>query len=544
MNYQGKAEKICREFEILASGRSNWESHWQEIAERVDPSHSKLFTSFGANNTKGEKRNEFIFDSTAPIALKRFAAIIDSLLTPRNQIWHRLRPSDLRLLKDRSTILWFEEANNLLMKYRYAPSANFSGQNYRKNISLGAYGTGVLFTDRPKNELGLRYRNIHLGEIYLSENHQGLIDKAYRRFNMTLRQLKQKWGDKLPASVLGKIAQNPEMEMEVVHAVEPNDGMEYGRKDYRGMPFSSCYVLKEGYVVLEEGGYSSFPYAVSRHEQAPGEAYGRSPAMDVLPAIKTLNEEKKTVLKQGHRTVDPILLAYDDGVVNGFSLKPGSINTGGVSADGRALVHALPVGNIAIGKELMDDERAIINDAFLVNIFQILVENPQMTATEVMERTKEKAILLAPTIGRQQTESNGPMIERELDLLTEQGLLPPMPPALLEAKGDYTIEFDSPISKNQRAEEAAGIMRTIQTALEVVNVTQNPEPLDFFNWDIIIPEVAQINSVPNRWMKSLEQVANLRQGRAQEMQDQKEIQAAPAAAAMMKAQAVSKKQAG
>ena len=40
---------------------------------------------------------------------------------------------------------------------------------------------------------------------------------------------------------------------------------------------------------------------------------------------------------------------------------------------------------------------------------------PQMTATEVIERTNEKGILLAPTIGRQQSEYLGPMIERELD---------------------------------------------------------------------------------------------------------------------------------
>jgi hypothetical protein len=42
---------------------------------------------------------------------------------------------------------------------------------------------------------------------------------------------------------------------------------------------------------------------------------------------------------------------------------------------------------------MMLEEQALIKDTFLVSIFQILSENPEMTATEVMERTREKGIL-------------------------------------------------------------------------------------------------------------------------------------------------------
>jgi hypothetical protein len=73
-----------------------------------------------------------------------------------------------------------------------------------------------------------------------------------------------------------------------------------------------------------------------------------------------------------------------------------------------------------------------------------------------------------------------------------------------------------------------------------VNITQNPEPLDFFNWDAIIPAMADIQGVPAAWMKSQEDVMALRQGRAQQAQNQEMIQAAPAAAAMVKAGAAAK----
>lgn len=529
-------EEIMSEYQFLVGDRGNFETHWREISERIAPNDKNQFLTRMHQTTTGEKRTQLLFDSTAAVALNRFAAILDSLLTPRNQTWHRLKASDPRLNKDRQVLLWFEDVNRLLFKYRYAPKANFSSQNQQNYRSLGAYGSGCVFVDELTMEPGLRYRNIHLGEIYFVENHQGLVDKAYRYFSMTARQAVQKWKDKVPALI--RETKNQETMFWFIHCVKPREDMDPTRRDFKGMSYASYYVSESGRAFLSEGGFSTFPYAISRYEQAPGEVYGRSPAMDVLPAIKTLNEEKKTILRQGHRIVEPVLLAHDDGIVDTFSLKPGSINAGGVTADGRPLVHALPTGDLKIGKELMDDERKLINDAFLINLFQILTDTPTMSATECLERAKEKGILIAPTIGRQQSEYLGPMIEREIDVLAQQRIIPPMPQILREAKGEYHIQYDSPLSRSQRAEEAAGVQRTIESVLQVVNITQDPSPLDFFDWDTIVPEIADIQGVPYRWLKTMDAVNQIRQGRAQEKQINTAIQAAPGAAAVTKAGAI------
>jgi hypothetical protein len=538
--------EVVQQFNRIAGNRGTWEAHWQEIAERMLPSSSELFQARGGSISQGKKKTDLIYDSTAAIALNRFAAILDSLLTPRNQTWHRLMVSNGDLQKDRQVILFFEEVNRALFKYRYAPKANFASQNQQNYKSVGAFGNGCMFTDALSGDLGIRYKAVHLSETYFVENHQGQVDEVWRYFPLTARQVMQKWGqkhmDRIPDRIKDCVKVSPEQLFFFIHCVRPRAEPDYERLDYKGMPYESYYVSVETQTVMEESGFTSFPYAISRYEQSSNETYGRSPAMDVLPAVKTLNEEKKTMLKQGHRAVDPVLLTHDDGVLDGFSVKPGAINSGGVTADGRPLVHALPVGNLMAGKELMDDERSIINDAFLVNIFQILVETPAMTATEIMERAKEKGILLAPTIGRQQSEYLGPMIEREIDVLSKQNLLPPMPQALLDAKGEYRIEYDSPLTRAQRAEEASGLMRTIETALNVVNVTQNPEPLDFFNWDIIIPEISAIQGVPAKWMRDMKVVQGIRQGRAKQAQQDQMVQAAPGAAAMMKSVAAVKKQ--
>ena len=533
------AKDLCRRFDTLKGDRGTLEGVWQEIAERVIPAYAgKFYGQSLGRQTEGRQHPERMLDATAAVALTRFSAAMESMLTPRSQKWHRLKADNDYLWRLKEVRLWFEEATNRLFGFRYSAGANYASQQHEVYNCLGAFGTGAMYVDRLDSG-GLRYKAMHVGELFFLENHQGVVDTAFRTFTMTARQAAQKWPvASLPEKVAKAVDKGQDETFDFLHVVMPRADVDPTRADHRGMEFASYYVCLEGKTLLAESGYRSFPYAISRYTTAPGEIYGRSPAMLALPAIKTLNEEKRTILKQGHRTVDPVLLAHDDGVLDSFSLKPGAINPGGVTMDGRPLVHALPVGNLAVGKDMMDDERLVINDAFLVTLFQILVDTPQMTATEVLERAREKGALLSPTMGRQQSEFLGPMIARELDVLMQQNLLPPMPGVLIEAQGEYKVEYDSPLSRAQRAEEAAGISRLMQVAVEVAANTQNPEPLDWFNWDTIIPEMADIQGVPEKWMRTLEEVQGIRQGRNQAAAAQQMIAAAPGAAALVKAGAV------
>lgn len=538
---QKDAVEAFRDFNLLKGRRGNFESHWKEIAERILPIHSKIFQSQASLQTAGEKRTEHLFDSTAAIALNRFGSILDSLLTPSNQTWHKLRSTIPELNKIKRVNVFFDELTRILFKHRYAPEANFSSQNQQNFISLGAYGTGAMFVDQLSNGKGLRYKNVHLNEVFLRENHQGIVDSAYRYFGMPARNILQQWPDSTPERVRKSIERDPDQNFFVLHCVRPRENFDPNALDSLNMPWQSLYVIEEGKLVLEESGYRVFPYPVSRYTQVPGEVYGRGPAMDVLPAIKTLNEEKKTILKQGHRVVDPVLLAHDDGVLDSFSLRPGAVNYGGVNAQGKALVHTLPTGNLAIGKDLMDDERAVINDAFLVSLFQILVETPTMTATEVIERAREKGILVAPTLGRIQSEYLGPTITREIDVITAIGLMPEIPPEILESASGFEVVYDSPLSRAQRAEEASGIMRSFQATAEIVAVTQDPAPFDHFDFDQIVPDFADIQGVPAKWIRSSEAIQVIREQRAVAQKKEEANRAAPGMAALIKSGATAAK---
>ena len=545
-----REEKIVadclREFGQYQTRRSMFAGQWEEIAELILPTARNTFY-FGSYNSPGQKKTQQQVDATGMVALHRFCAIADSLVTPRNMQWHGLQGNDY-VMKDRASRMWFESTTRMLFRQRYDSNANFAAQNYNNWQSLGAFGNSTMFVDKYDNRWhgggqGLRYKAVPLGETFFGENHQGKVDRMYRWFRLTAYQAEQKWGrGTLPENLVAALDKDQTALFNFVHCVKPRDD-DYDPEalDARSMPFCSHYISLEGSCLMqEEGGFRVFPYAVSRYDQAPGEVEGRGPGNIVLPSLKTLNAQKVTFLKQGHRAADPILLIADDGLVN-MNMRPGAMNKGGVTSDGKALVHTLPTGDIQISEKMMGEERSIIDDVFLVSLFKVLSEHPNMTATQVIELVNEKGMLVAPTLGRQHTEYVGSLVERELDLLTEMRMLDPMPPRLREAMGEYEVTDTSPLSLAARAGNAAGFLRTIEQVRELVNVTQDQSLLDPFDFDTATPEIAQINNVPERWMSDGQAIANKRKARAQQQAKQQAIQAAPAQAAMIKARAVAAK---
>lgn len=531
------ARDLLSEFQQLYGLRGVWEQHWEQIAQQILPGHIHTFNALSIR-TPGQKRTQYVFDSTAILALKRFQAIMDSVLTPGGKRWHSIEPEEKKLLKDRDVRMWCEEATATLFRLRYAYAANFAAQNLATWASLGAYGTGSLFVDELVRNWthgpGTRYRNLHIGETYIREDHQGIVDCVYRYFQMTARQAYLKWGDRCPAEIRQAGEKFPDAMFFFLHCVKPREEYDPGRKDSKGMPIGSYYVSITGETLVEESGYRAMPVAVARYEQFSGEVYGRGPGIDVLPDVRMVNEMSKTTVKAGHRALDPVLLVHDDGVISGFSLRPGAINSGAVTSDGRPLVHALPTGNIQMDEKVIEPRRANIRSAFLNDLFQILVEGPEMTATEVLERIKEKGLLLNPTFARMQSEYLGPVIARELDIALEHGYLPP-PPAALR---NYQIVYSAPVNRDMQAEEAAGLERALQEAAQLAQLAQRPDVMDVFDLDTAIPEIAMIRGAKTHWLNSPEAVAKIRSDRAKTQREQQTIQAAPGAAALVKASAV------
>ena len=531
-----KIEDMCHLYNSLKESRGNWESHWEEIAERVLPRQ----IGFLGARTDGEKKTQKIFDSRPQIALDRFASVMDSMLTPRQSKWHNLRTTDEALNRQFAVQDWFYQVNNIMHSMRNSPKANFAGQNFERWISMGAFGTGSLFIDFMAG-VGLRYRCVNLRDTFFLENHQGIIDSVYRCFKHTARQAAQRWGEENLPERVRKALENPSRQnefFEFLHVVAPRTDYDSGRADARGKPWASYYLsVPDKMLLAPEGGFTSFPYSIARYVTAPEEVYGRSPAMTALADIKMLNEMSKTDIRAVHKLVDPPILLHDDGILGGgattIRMQPGGLNPGGVNRNGQAMMQPFSTGaRVDINENKMEQRRTAIDDAFLVTLFQILVETPRMTATEALIRAQEKGMLLTPTMGRQQSEALGPQIERELDLLMFHRILPPMPPELVEAGGDYEIVYDSPMSRMARAEELVGVQRTMELLAPFAQI--NPEVLDVFDPDALARLTAEVSGVPTPVLRSQDAVNQIREGRRAQEQEAAMVAAAQPIAGAMK----------
>lgn len=525
-------DQLIKQQQDIEATRGDWEQHWQEIAERVFPRASV----FNQIESRGTKRTERVFDSTPMLALERFAAVLESMLTPRTQMWHELTSTNDDLNKIKRVKEFFEELRRILFEQRYRTRSNFASQKHENYMQLGAFGTASIFIDAFSGG-GIRYRSIHLGETFIAQNHQGLVDTYFRKFRMTAHEAMSnpKWKKTLPEKITKSV--NGQQYFDFLHCVKPRADTDPYRRDGLGMPWASYYISLTDRTLLSEGGFRTFPYSIDRYVTNVDETYGRSPAMMVLADIKMINEMSKTDIRAVHKLVDPPLLLHNDGIlgagVSTVDMRPNALNYGAVNADGKQLIHPFQSNaRVDIAESKMDQRRKSINDAFLVTLFQILVENPRMTATEALIRAQEKGALLTPAMGRQQSESLGPMIERELDVLNSQGLLPPAPPELIESRGEYRIIYTSPLSRLQRAEEVTGIQRTFEMLTPFAQV--NPDVFEVFDFDEVARITADVNGVPSRALRSPEEVKRIMAERNRQRNADQFAQAAQPTAAAIK----------
>jgi Bacteriophage head to tail connecting protein len=525
-----RAHDCLNQHARLITNRQEFERVWQDIEDRINPTDVQ-FSERSSQRVKGQQRTEKVFDATPGLALDRFKAAIHSLVTPRNQTWHKLKTVDEDLAEDSEVTRYLEEVTRRLFAARYA--ANFDTEVQGCYYTSGKFGSmGMFVGERPGKSL--YYRAVPMKQLYFAENEFGVVDMVHRDWMWTARAAYQRWGDKLPAVVRNAAKKFPDQEFRFLHVVKPATEVDVNRRDYRGMEFASLYICFETRDVIEVGGFRSFPYPVGRYDLNPGEVYGRSPCMTILPDVKMLNEMNRTTIQAAQLGLLPPMLAHRDGILDAMRLTPGAINYGGVDDNGRQMVVPMKLGeNVSIGLEMMDQKRAVINDALLSTLFQILVDKPNITATEAMLRAQEKGQLIGPTGARIESEFLSTMLTREIDIMAAAGQLPEMPEKLRERGGLYEVEYDSPLSRAREAEGGVAILRTFEQLAPIASVA-GPVAYKRFNIDAVSKELARLNGMPAKLMFSDEEMEEIDADAAQQAQVAQILEAAPVAASAAK----------
>ena len=513
--------------------RQSYEAVWNDVIDFLMPRLDKFGQLPRPDSEKGRERAQKMFDSTAPLALRNFVAAMDSMITPATQEWHRLKTGDEALNEIASVKAYLQQVVRTLFAVRYRWQGGFVTQMGATYQSIGLFGPGALMIEHDVGK-GIVYRNVPMQRLWFAENNAGLIDKAHVQWELTLRQAAQRFGrENLSQSMQSMLERDPEKAAIFYHAVEPRADRDPRKLDGRNMQFAS-YWLDEGRDrIIQNSGFRTFPFAIGRFYVGTSDVYGGSPAYDAMPDIRMANDMAKTNIRGAQKLVDPPLLASEDGVLEGFDLRSGSLNWGGLNEKGEEMVKPLLTGKQAqIGIEFAQDTRQTINQWFYVTLFQILVDSGDMTATEVLQRAQEKGVLLAPTLGRTQSELLGPMIAREVDILAEADQLPQIPQELLGAGADVDIDYDSPLNRAMRAGASAATLQWLQQLGVVAQFDPNAAKVP--NGQRIARLLADSAGVPVEAMNTDDELQAQQAAEAQAVQMQQMLAAAPVAAGAIK----------
>lgn len=505
-----------KDLERLKEERAPWEATWRDIDERF-PSGDGGFT----NKTPGAIRGERNFDSTHVTALERFAAAGVAITTPEEKLYIRPQFMNEDLQKLRSVQLWCERAGQRLYAIRHAAHTGFTIAANEDWDQLGRYGTSPMWSEaRPGR--GLFYKVLHLSSCYIDVDFAGLVDTLFRTVCWTARQCEQFFGkDNLTPKMLKALSDNkPHEEFELVHIVMPNTSWDREKLDWRRFPIAERFLAIDEKLYLRRRGFSTMPVSVSRHVTSPGEKYGRSPAIKMMPNINGVNAMRLTTLRAGHKAVDPALVFYEDSEISRLSTKPGGLNPGLVDESGRPLVHRLPGGEAALpyAAQDLEAERGIIRTAFLEEFYKILTDpNSRMTTTEVLEVMAKQGVLVRPYAGRYAMEKQAPVSNRDLALAMEHGQIEPFPPEVIEAGEWPLIDYENMLAAMARAEATGKTLRFIE-AITPIGQIDGGAVFDYLDTDAMIPGMAAEIGVKPSYIRTPEQVAEIRKARADQQQ--------------------------
>ena len=503
-------KSIMSRFDRLKTGRQNWETHWQEVADFMMPRKADVTKT----RSRGDKRTERIFDSSPLQAVELLAASLHGMLTNPSTTWFTLRYKDAGLDADDEAKLWLEGVTETM--YTAFNRSNFQQEIFELYHDLITFGTAAMFIEEDTEDL-LKFSTRHINEIYITENDKGRIDTVYRKFKITVRAAAQQFGNSISEEVNNLVNKDPYEEIDILHAVYPRNDFDPTKKDSSNMPFESVYMEYKNGNELSVSGFQEFPFVVPRYLKASHEIYGRSPAMTALPDVKMLNEMSKTTIKAAQKQVDPPLLVPDDGFLLPVRTVPGGLNF--YRSGTRDRIEPLNIGaNNPLGLNMEQQRRDSIREVFYVNQL-MLQQGPQMTATEVIQRNEEKMRLLGPVLGRLQSELLKPLIDRTFAILLRNNQFAQAPEFL--SGQDIEIEYVSPLAKAQKSTELSSITR----AIEILGSLANVAPVfDYINFDALVKHVADLVGVPQKVLKLQSQVTAEREAQAQQAQQMEQMQ--------------------
>lgn len=544
-----RAREVLAAQDELESERSRYEPVWETVAEYCDPDAPEQFSFVGhaereSQAERSERRGSRVYDNTINSAANRLAAGMESLIIPQSEKWHGITTAMMDDEETEEEMEWGESLRDFLFGIRYTASSNFVPATQACIRNVVRYGPAYLYAEEGFDSTLIHYASIPVNEAYVARNRWGVVDTFHRKYQRTARQCAQLFGyDKLPSGIRA-LVDDPAKQHEKVtllQCVKPRADRRTYRigitVDYLDTEFVSYHVVEKEGAIVKESGFRTFPVATFSWRRYEGDTYGISPTIEALTTVREINAIRRTVLRTLQQVTDPALAYHDKADAVPPRLDPGESYRGLMDEQGNLLVKPINTGaepRMAI--EYATQRAEDIRDMLFVNLFQILIQNPQMTATEALIRQEEKGALLGPS-GSIIQSGFAINLDRELGLLEAKGLYEEgsrfVPPPSLAGKV-IRPTFTSPLDILRKAAESRDADLVVTAAMQYATASMDPSVLDNIDGDEYIRIKKEASRAPQRLLRSQEEINEIREARKQAQQAQQGAAAMSQAAAAMK----------
>lgn len=523
---EDKTKFLLERYDHLKTDRaSQWDSYFQELKDYVNPDAR----DFNRIVRDGNRRRDIIFENTAGWALEQFAAGMQTYLIPSSQQWFLYALLENLVTDDEDVLAHMEIVTDRALAYYGLAESNFEQSFFEGFLDVGVFGTEVILQEWNSATMCPLFRAYPLSQCYILENEMGMIDTLFRRVDLTTRQVKQRFEkDKIPSKILE--CKNSEQKWQIVHAVYPRNESEVNQNGgSANMAFASVWFCVDYKAILAEGGYLEMPYAVARWKKVAGENYGRSPAMTALADIKMVNEIAKVDIKSRQLAMAPPMQVPNDGFIADLDMTPYAVNYREPGTDKAEPLITGARPDVADSTIKMKQEA--IGRAFYTDLMQLRWKNERQTATEITERRDDMLRMMSPMISRLTKELLGPTIKRTYNLMLRNNVLPPHPPQI--SKKRMSITYLSPAAIAQRGSKINAMKEYLtQDLIPLAQI--DPSVLDVVSTDLIAQESAILRNVTRKIFRTADQVAAIRQQKAQQQQMASVMQNAQQAASALK----------
>lgn len=506
--------QVVKEFGMEETDRQTVQQEWDLIERFIMPFRGKFFYDQRSEHSI-DWRHRDIYDSTAVMAAQSLASSLHSGLTNPADKWFSLVYTHDETNEVPGALEWLEEADRIVFEALQESNFNLEvNEGYQDLVGFGS----ALITEEVESETewrGLDFNAVPIKEAYFRQDRKGQVYRFWRRLQWTPSQIIDKWGrDNVPEKIIKQEEGAPDNKLDVIFCIwrraefDARLGQVLGPKK---RPFGYKYVLREGAELLgDEGGYYEMPAFAPRWRKTSLSKWGNSPAMIALADVMTLNQVVELVLNAAEKVVDPTTLVEERAILSDLTLKAGGITVvrkvGGIKAHESG-------ARFDVSQMRIEDLRAAIKSYFFVDQLE-MKESPAMTATEVNVRYEMMQRLLGPTMGRMQTDFLDPMVKRSFNICFRANRLPPMPETMMNASLDLDIQYSGPLARSQTMDTVGSIERWI-SLLGAAAEVGGAEAMDVPNWEKIAREVGTLLSIPQKIMRSHEEVRQIQETRAE-----------------------------